>query len=132
VPAPAFSYAVVRVVPCVEREEFVNAGVILFCAERRYLGCHLLVDPTRLSARLRALARHVDAGEIGRHLETWRAVCEGDASAGPIAAMSPSERFHWLVAPRSTSIQTSAVHAGISEDPAVTLEHLFETLVAAD
>ncbi|HEV3031519.1 MAG TPA: DUF3037 domain-containing protein [Polyangia bacterium] len=130
-PAPAFSYAVVRVVPRVEREEFVNAGVSLFCAERRYLGCRLL-DPTRLAARLRALAPHVDANEIVRHLETWRAVCEGDATAGPIAAMSVSERFHWLVAPRSTSIQTSAVHAGIADDPAATLAHLFETLVAAD
>ena len=131
-PAPAFSYAVVRVVPRVEREEFVNAGVILFCAERRYLGCRLLDDPRRLPARLRALAPHVDPGEIARHLEIWRSVCEGEAAAGPVAALSASERFHWLVAPRSTSIQTSAVHAGISDDPSTTLAHLFETLVAAD
>ena len=131
-PAPAFSYAVVRVVPRVEREEFVNAGVILFCAERRFLGCRLLVDATRLSARLGALAPRLETGEIVRHLAALRGVCEGDASAGPIATMSPSERFHWLVAPRSTSIQTSAVHAGISDDPGATLGHLFETLVAAE
>jgi hypothetical protein len=128
VPAPlAFSYAVVRVVPRVEREEFVNVGVILFCAERRYLGCRLLLDP----ARLGALAPRLDTTEIARHLDGLRAVCDGDAAAGPIAAMSASERFHWLVAPRSASIQTSAVHAGISDDPAATLARLFDTLVAA-
>jgi hypothetical protein len=127
VPALAFSYAVVRVVPRVEREEFVNVGVIVFCAERRWLGCRLLVD----EGRLRALAPHVDTAEIARHLEGLRAVCEGDAAAGPIAALSPSERFHWLVAPRSTSIQTSATHVGVADDPAAALAHLFDTLVAA-
>jgi len=128
VPAPrAFSYAVVRVVPHVEREEFINVGVILFCAEQRYLGCRLLLDPVRL----RALAPTLDATQIARHLDGLRAVCDGDASGGPIAAMSASERFHWLVAPRSAAIQTSPVHAGISDDPAATLAHLFETLVAA-
>ena len=129
-PAPAFSYAVVRVVPRVEREEFVNAGVSLFCAERRYLGCRLL-DATRLAARLRALAPQVDAGEIVRHLETWRAVCEGDASSGPIGAMSVSERFHWLVAPRSTVLQTSPVHSGRCDDPAAMLQQLLRTMVLA-
>jgi hypothetical protein len=128
VPAHAFSYAVVRVVPRVEREEFVNVGVILFCAERRWLGCRLLLD----AARLRALAPRLDTEEITRHLEALRAVCEGEASAGPIAAMSPSERFHWLVAPRSTAIQTSAVHAGVADDPRAALDRLFDTLVAAE
>ena len=126
-PGHAFSYAVVRVVPRVEREEFVNVGVILFCAERRWLGCRLLLD----EARLRALAPRLETAEIARHLAGLRAVCEGDAAAGPIAALSPSERFHWLVAPRSTSIQTSAVHAGVADDPAAALAHLFDTLVAA-
>jgi hypothetical protein len=128
VPAVAFSYAVVRVVPRVEREEFVNVGVILFCPERRYLGCRLLRD----SARLRALAPGLDTTEIARHLDGLRAVCEGEPAAGPMAAMSPSERFHWLVAPRSTSIQTSAVHAGVADDPAAALARLFDTLVAAE
>jgi hypothetical protein len=127
VPAHAFSYAVVRVVPRVEREEFVNVGVILFCAEQRWLGCRILLD----AARLRALAPRLDTEEIGRHLEALRAVCEGEASAGPIAAMSSSERFHWLVAPRSTAIQTSAVHAGVADDPRAALERLFDALVAA-
>jgi hypothetical protein len=125
VPAVAFSYAVVRVVPRVEREEFVNVGVIVYSAERRYLGCRLLPD----SARLRALVPELDTTEITRHLEGLRAVCAGETTAGPVAAMSPSERFHWLVAPRNTSIQTSAVHAGIADDPAATLERLFDTLV---
>jgi hypothetical protein len=127
VPAPAFSYAVVRVVPRVEREEFVNVGVVLFCPERRWLGCRLVLD----EGRLRALAPRLDTAEIARHLDGLRAVCDGDATAGPIAALSPSERFHWLVAPRSTSIQTSAVHVGVSDDPAAALAHLFDTLVAA-
>jgi hypothetical protein len=125
VPAVAFSYAVVRVVPRVEREEFVNVGVIVYSAERRYLGCRLLPD----SSRLRALVPELDTTEITRHLEGLRAVCAGETTAGPVAAMSPSERFHWLVAPRNTSIQTSAVHAGIADDPAATLERLFDTLV---
>jgi hypothetical protein len=127
VPGHAFSYAVVRVVPRVEREEFVNVGVILFCAERRWLGCKLATD----GARLRALAPGADAAEIARHLEGVRAVCAGDPAAGPIAALPPSERFHWLVAPRSTAIQTSAVHSGISDDPAAALERLYDKLVAA-
>jgi hypothetical protein len=129
VPELAFSYAVVRAVPRVEREEFVNVGVILFCAERRYLGCRLLVDPARLPAGLGALAPGLDMTEIARHLDGLRAVCEGEAAAGPMAAMSPSERFHWLVAPRSTSIQTSAVHSGVADDPAAALARLFESLV---
>ena len=130
-PGAAFSYAVVRVVPRVEREEFVNVGVILFCPERRWLGCRLLSE-LRLPARLRALSPRADGDEIARHLDGLRAVCEGEASAGPIAALPPSERFHWLVAPRSTSIQTSPVHAGVAEDPAAALAHLYETLVASE
>jgi hypothetical protein len=125
VPALAFSYAVVRVVPRVEREEFVNVGVILFCAERRWLGCRLGAD----AGRLRALAPEADTAEIARHLDGLRAVCEGDAAAGPVGALPPSERFHWLVAPRSTAIQTSPVHSGIADDPAAALAHLFEMLV---
>jgi hypothetical protein len=132
VPAVAFSYAVVRVVPRVEREEFVNVGVILFSAERRYLGCRLLDGEAPLRARLRALAPSLDTAEIARHLGGLRAVCEGDAGAGSIGAMSASERFHWLVAPRSSAIQTSSVHAGIADDPAATLDGLYDKLVAAD
>ena len=126
-PAPlAFSYAVVRVVPRVEREEFLNVGVILHCAEQRFLGCRLRLD----LPRLRALAPALDPRELARHLDAIRAVCDGDAAAGPMAALSASERFHWLVAPRSASIQTSPVHSGVSDDPEAALERLFETMVA--
>jgi hypothetical protein len=128
VPAPlAFSYAVVRAVPRVEREEFVNVGVNLFCAERRYLGCRLRFD----RARLAALAPGLDTTALECHLDALRAVCEGAPSAGPIAALSASERFHWMVAPRSASIQTSPVHSGLTDDPAAALERLFEAQVAA-
>jgi hypothetical protein len=123
----AFSYAVLRAVPRVEREEFVNVGVILFCAERRFLGCRLRFD----RARLAALAPGLDTTALECHLDALRAVCEGAPSGGPIAALSASERFHWLVAPRSTSIQTSPVHSGLAEDPAAALERLFEAQVAA-
>jgi hypothetical protein len=122
----AFSYAVVRVVPRVEREEFVNVGVILFCAERRFIGCRLHLDV----ARVRALAPGLDTTDLARHLDGFRAVCEGDAGGGPLAALSPSERFHWLVAPRSASIQTSPVHSGLADDPPAALERLFAALVA--
>ena len=126
-PAPvAFSYAVVRVVPHVEREEFVNVGVILFCAERRYLGCRLRLEPERL----RALAPGLETASLARHLDAFRAVSEGDPAGGPVAALTPSERVHWLVAPRSASIQTSPAHSGLADDPAAALERLFDAMVA--
>jgi hypothetical protein len=128
VPAPlAFSYAVVRAVPRVEREEFINVGVILFSAERRFLGCRLRFE----RARVAALAPGLDTAALECHLDALRAVCAGDPSGGPIAALSASERFHWLVAPRSASIQTSPVHSGLTDDPAAALERLFEAQVAA-
>ena len=123
--ASSFDNVVVRVVPRVDREEFVNVGVILFCATRRYLGCMLALDP----ARVLALAPDADVEGIRRQLEAVRAVCAGDPGAGPIAALPPSERFHWLVAPRSTVIQTSAVHGGLCDDPAAALERLFDLMV---
>jgi hypothetical protein len=129
VPGPAFSYAVVRVVPRVEREEFVNAGVILFCAERRWLGCRLL-ERQQLGERLAAMAPAADTDEIARHLTAVASVCAGETAAGSIGTMSASERFHWLVAPRSTTIQPSPVHAGVADDPRAALDHLFERLVA--
>jgi hypothetical protein len=122
----AFDYAVVRVVPRVEREEFINAGVILFCAARAFLGCRLALN----EARLLALAPTVDLPAVRQHLAAFEAVCDGQPAAGPIAQLSPSERFHWLVAPRSTMIQTSPMHAGLCEDPALVLDHLFASVVA--
>jgi len=120
-----YSYAVVRVVPRVERGECINVGVILFAREARYLAARIELDP----ARLRALAPEADVAAIERHLETLVAVCEGRPEGGPVAALPPPERFHWLTAPRSTVIQTSPVHGGVTTDPAATLEELLVALV---
>src|SRR5262245_25690212 len=104
VPAPSsFDYAVIRVVPRVDREEFLNAGVILFSSERAFLGARVLLD----EARLRTLWPDVDLDLVRQHLDAFTRVCEGRADAGPIAQLSQRERFHWLVSPRSTMIQVS-------------------------
>src|SRR5262249_48332907 len=121
----SFEYAVLRIVPRVEREEFVNAGVILFCLERDYLSARVHVD----ERRLRALWPESDLAEIRRHLEAYPRVCAGDADAGPISRLSRRQRFRWLVAPRSTVIQVSAVHAGLCESPEIALDDLFRELV---
>lgn len=125
-PKPSsFDYATIRVVPRVEREEFVNAGVILFCRARRFLDARIALNQDRL----RALAPNLDLDEVGRHLAQTLHVAQGDPAGGPIAALPPAERFRWLVAPRSTILQTSSVHSGLCADPAAALEHLFDTLV---
>jgi hypothetical protein len=121
----SFDYAVVRVVPRVEREEFVNAGVILFCKEQRFLRARVQVD----EARLRALWPDIDMDTVRRHVEAIPAICDGIESAGPIARMELRERFHWLVAPRSTVVQVSPVHSGMCEAPEIALDKLFATLV---
>jgi len=123
-----YSYAIVRVVPRVEREEFLNVGVILFARARRFLDVRIELDEDRL----KAFAPEVDQAAIERHLEAFRAVCAGSAAAGPIAALSLSDRFHWLTAPRSTVVQPSAAHAGLCEDPAAALERLFASAVGPD
>jgi hypothetical protein len=120
----SFDYAIVRVVPRVEREEFVNAGVILFCRTRGFLEARLALD----TARLAALAPDLDLTEVERALAVIPLVCRGE-EAGPIGQLSQAERFHWLVAPRSSVIQTSPVHCGLCTDPAETLGHLLATMV---
>jgi hypothetical protein len=120
-----FAYAVVRVIPHVERGESMNAGVILLCRPRRFLAARVTLD----EARLRALSPGCDAEEIRRHLEALPRVAAGEAEAGPIAALSQAERFHWLVAPASTVVQPGDVHTGMTADPAATLDHLFATMV---
>lgn len=120
-----FAYAIVRVVPHVERGETMNAGVILLCRPRRFLAARVDLD----EARLRALAPDCDAAEIRRHLEAIPRIAAGDRDAGPIAALSQAERFHWLVAPASTVVQPGDVHTGMTTDPGVTLAHLFATMV---
>ena len=109
-PAPSsFDYAVVRVVPRVERGEFINAGVIVYCLEKRFLGARVHLD----EARLKALWPDADIGLIQCHLDAIPKICAADPSDGPIARLSLRERFHWLVAPRSTIIQISPVYSGI-------------------
>ena len=121
----AFQYAVIRVVPRVERGESLNAGVILLCRPKRFLAARVGLD----AARLRALAPDVDPATIETHLAAIERIAAGDRSAGPIAALGQGERFHWLVAPRSTVIQTSPAHAGLCHDPAAMLDHLMATVV---
>ncbi len=124
-PRSPFSYAILRVVPRVERGERFNAGVILYCRQRDFLGATVALDETRLSA----LAPNVPASEVREHLDSLVRVANGDPGAGPIAAMPPSERFGWLTAPSSTIIQSSEVHTGLCEDPATTMRALFAELV---
>jgi hypothetical protein len=121
----AFDYALVRVVPSVERGECVNVGVILFCRERRFLEARIELVP----ARVMALWPSADLEEIAAHLDVIPRVCRGGAEAGPIGQLPLHERFHWLVAPRSTVIQTSPTHSGLSQEPAATLDHLMEQMV---
>ncbi len=123
--AKAYSYAVFRVVPRVDRDEFINAGVILFSQEHRYLGAWVHLD----EARLRALAPDADISAISRHLDVVPRICAGEAGAGPIATLSQKDRFHWLTAPRSTMIQISPIRTGITAEPAQALEHLAHELV---
>jgi hypothetical protein len=126
----AFEYAVVRVVPRVEREEFVNAGVVLFARAAAFLGCEIALPAERLRALAGGASIDLDLHAVNAHLQAMRDVCAGDAAAGPIARLSPSERFHWLVAPRSTAIQVSPVHGGVTADPPSALQRLFRQLVA--
>ncbi len=124
-PRDAFQYAIVRVVPRVERGEQLNAGVILLCRSQPFLGARTALDERRLAA----LAPDLDPATVRPHLEAIERIAAGDPSAGPIARLEPAERFHWLVSPSSTIIQPSEVHTGLTDDPAAELDHLFETLV---
>jgi Protein of unknown function (DUF3037) len=121
-----FSYAILRVVPRVERGERLNAGVVLFCRQRDFLGIRVALD----DARLLALAPDASAADVRSHLDALVRVAEGHPEGGPIAAMPASERFGWLVAPSSTIVQPSEVHTGVSEDPRATLDELFAELVS--
>jgi hypothetical protein len=123
--AHTYDYAVIRVVPKVERAEFVNAGVILSCPGLGYLDAKIELDEHRVAA----LDPRADFVAVRRHLEAIPIVCEGGPRAGAIGKLSPRERFHWLVAPRSTIIQMSPVHTGRCIDPAAALERLLETMV---
>jgi Protein of unknown function (DUF3037) len=121
----AFSYAILRVIPSVERGEGLNAGVVLFCRQLDFLAARIALDERRLSA----LAPDFSAEIVRPHLQAIVRVAAGDPTAGPIAALPPSERFGWLVAPASTIIQPSPVHTGLCENPGRTLDELFAELV---
>jgi len=126
VPAPcSYDYAVIRVVPRVEREEFVNVGVIVSCHERDFLEARIELD----ESRVRMLDPGADLATMRAHLDTIPVICAGGEAAGPIGKLTPRERFRWLAAPRSTIIQVSAAHTGRAEDPAAALERLLESMV---
>ncbi len=121
----SFEYAVLRVVPRVERGEFVNAGVILYCRTAGFLEAVVELD----RARLQALDPAVDVALVESHLASVERICRGGEDAGPIGALPQAERFRWLVAPRSTVIQVSDVHEGVCESPRDALEHALRTHV---
>jgi len=120
-----YDYAIVRVVPKVDREEFMNVGVIVSCPDRDFLAARIELDERRLAA----LDPTVDIESARAHLASIPAICAGGEQAGPIGDLTPRQRFDWLIAPRSTIIQTSAAHTGTCEDPAAALEHLLDTMV---
>jgi hypothetical protein len=121
----AFDYAIVRVTPRVERDEFVNVGAILHCVTSRYLGAAIDVDARLLAT----LAPDLDLDELARHLALIPRICSGGPDAGPIGMLSQTERFHWLTSPSSTVVQTSAVHSGMCIDPEAMLAHIIATVV---
>ena len=122
-----YDYAIIRVVPRVERGEFLNVGVIVSCGAKEYLDARIELDEQRLTAFDPAL----DIEMVRAHLATIPVLCKGGEEAGEIGRLSPRERFDWLVAPRSTVIQTSPVHTGRCKQPTSAIEHLLETMVRA-
>ena len=122
-----YDYAVIRVVPKVDREEFINAGVILSCPDLSFLEARIKLNESRLLT----LDATVDLEMVRNHLAIIPTICRGGAEAGTIGQLPQRQRFHWLVAPRSTIIQTSPVHTGRSVDPAAALDHLLSTIVDA-
>lgn len=122
----AFEYTVIRVVPRVERGEFLNVGVVLLCRTRRFLAARMQLDEPRLLA----VAPGVDLDALRAQLAHIPLVCAGGAAAGPLGELPPYERFRWLAAPRSTVVQSSPVHSGLTNDPQATLDRLFSELVA--
>ena len=121
----SFDYAILRVVPRVDREEFINAGVLLYCRSLGFLEARSALD----TARLKALAPELDPAVVQEHLATFARIAAGGPQAGPIGRLSQAERFHWLVSPRSTILQTSPAHSGLSTSPSEAIERLLERMV---
>lgn len=120
----SFDYAVIRIVPRVDREEFINAGLVVYCPEQNFLDARMRLDERRLTA----FAPHIDVDLVHSRLAGLMSICKGDRTAGLVANLSLRERFHWLVSPKSTILQVSAVHSGICSDPERTLRRLFKQL----
>jgi hypothetical protein len=121
-----FEYAIIRLVPRVEREEFINVGVVLFCRTRRFLDARIALDTERLAAH----TPYLDMAAIQEQLNHIPLVCVGGAGAGPIGLLPQPERFRWLVAPRSTVLQPSPVHCGLCDDPQAALDRLVARMVS--
>ncbi|HEY0073475.1 MAG TPA: DUF3037 domain-containing protein [Abditibacteriaceae bacterium] len=121
----SFDYAVIRIVPRVEREEFLNAGIVLYGATQRFLQAQVEVD----KARLAAFAPWMEIEEIEEHLAAIPLICKGGKESGPVGLMEQRARFHWLVAPRSTIVQTSPAHSGMAHNLNEALEHLMNCMV---
>lgn len=125
-PEPSsFEYAIVRVVPYVEREEFLNVGVILYCRVQRYLDAHIELDRERLAA----LSPGLDLEMVEAELALIPRICAGGGDAGPIGKLDQAERFRWLTSPRSSSIQISVVHCGLCVDPGAELISIMEGML---
>lgn len=121
----SFDYAVLRIVPRVDREEFVNAGLVFFCLAQKFLHARVHIDEALVSS----LHPDFDVEAARRHLEAFPRIAAGDSDSGPVALLSQRQRFHWLTAPRSTIIQVSPVHSGMCEDPRTEFDRLFQHLV---
>lgn len=120
-----YEYAIIRIVPKVEREEFINIGVILYARRKKYLGMKYHLDKKRLTA----FSEDIDIDKIEKYLKAWELVCQGGSIGGPIGALEQHVRFRWLTASRSSIIQSSATHPGLCEDPAKMLMAIFERYV---
>ena len=121
-----FEYAVIRMVPHVEREEFLNIGIVLYCASQKFLQAKFELD----KERLKVLCEKLDFEELKEHITSFQRICAGGKDAGPIGILSMPERFRWLTATRSTTLQTSKVHPGLCDDAGEMLERLFGQLVS--
>lgn len=120
-----FEYAVIRVVPRVEREEFINAGVILYCAKRKFLECSYILD----ADKIRLFCKELDLEQLQMNLEAFARICAGGRDAGAIGQLDMASRFRWLTATRSTVVQCSRVHPGFCDDPGEALARLKQMLV---
>lgn len=120
-----FEYAIIRIVPKVEREEFFNVGVILFSKRKKFLGIKYDIDPIKL----KAFSNELDINNLNKYLKAWKLICDGYPKGGAIGKFELSDRFRWLAASKSTIIQSSKTHPGLCDDPQKALETIFNTYV---